>query len=232
MKNRVLILMLVAILAGGLVTGVSYVKIKDKQNKELDTKPVVVMVGDVEAFSVISEDNLKTAYVSSKFIDEFIATDIRQVKGKISTTPLYKDKPIDVRVITEKSSDVGNKQVVGVNIDYVRFAGVTVGDIVDVYWLDNNIVAERIARNAEVVRIADEKLIPLSAAASAGIIEGKNPKVVYLRIKPEEVQRVIMGSTPGNTNISLSKKSAEDFEEQVIEVEETEEERVKNNRRN
>lgn len=220
MKNKLAILLVVALLIGGVTTVYSYGKIKEHQKKELELVPIVVAATKTEPYSLLSDDSIKIEYVSSKFVDEFTATDLSEVNGKITTIPLYKDKPIDIRLIADKPEEIGNKQVVGVHIDAVRFAGVGDGDIVDIYWLDKEELspAQKIAHNVRVLRVTDEKGVPLnesiniarSAATSAGLVENKNPRIVYLLLEPEEVPYVIQGSTPGSTKISFSKKPVED----------------------
>lgn len=211
MKNRFTIIIAVALLIGVATTFIAYGKIKQQQARELELVPIVVCADNIEAYSVIASDNIKTENVSSKFVDEFTATSKEQLNGKIAIAPIFKGKPIDIRLLSDRPSEIGNKQVVGVHIDAVRFAGVTEGDTVDVYWLEGAeetpVPASKIANNAKVLKVSGDnaKSVTESAVIPIGLSE-KTPQIIYLMIDPEEVPYVIRGSIPKNTSIALSKK--------------------------
>jgi len=227
-KKRITFILILALIVGGAISIYAYKEIKAAQAKELDLTPVVVASAQIEAYSNLSPDNIKIEYVSSKFVDEFTAKNVEEITDKITMVPLYPGRPIDIRLVADKPEEIGEGQVVGVNIDSVRFAGVTEGDTVDVYRLDiENLAApaQKIASNAKVLKVTDEKNISIneanniarSAAASAGLTQVATPRIVYLLVKPEEVPYVIQGSLPGSTVISLSKKPAKDsYDKEVI----------------
>lgn len=215
-----------ALIVGVMVMGASYHMVRKQVEVATTTVNIVVPKTTIESHSIIDSDNLTTLAVPPSVVDDNTATQTSQLNGKITTTPLYPGKPIDLRVIAEKSADVGNKQVVGVYIDAARCAGVTEGDIVDVYRLTQSSQGEAapiIAANCKVLRITDEKGVPVRGASaifqgvSSEVGMAKNPRIVYLLISPSEVPYVIQGSVD-KPQIALSKKGKETAV-QVIETE-------------
>ena len=221
------IILLVSVVIGVALCVVSWGKINTYQQKQLDTVEVVVASRNIEAYSLLSNENLKTINVSSKFVDEYTVVDGESVKGKITNVPVYMGKPIDSRYVTDKPKDIGNRQVVGVYIDVVRYSGVNNGDIVDVFWVgskDKFTSATKIASNARVLKIANdsgEEIQELdgvlkSTAVSAGVAKANTPSAVYLLVRPEEVPYVIQGSNKSNSDkIALAKKS-EDTKDEAL----------------
>lgn len=219
--------LIVGLIVGVIVMGASYYMVQKQVEVATTTVSIVVPKTTIESHSIISSDNLTTLAVPPSVVDDDTATQPNQLNGKITTTPLYPGKPIDLRVIAEKPEDVGNKQVVGVYIDAARCAGVTEGDIVDVYRLAQSSQGEAapiIAANCKVLRITDEKGVPVRGASaifqgvSSEVGMAKNPRIVYLLINPAEVPYVIQGSVD-KPQIALSKKGKETAV-QVIETEE------------
>lgn len=228
MKNKLVFFLILALIVGSAISIYAYRVIKTQQAKELELTPVVVASAQIDAYSNLSPDNIKIEYISAKLVNEFTAKDMNELTDKVTMVPLYPGHPIDIRLVADKPDEIGDGQVVGVNIDSVRFAGVTEGDTVDVYWLGTENVAmpaQKIASNAKVLKVTDEKNISIaeknniarSAAASAGLVDVATPRIVYLLVKPEEVPYVIQGSQPGSSSISLSKKPAKDtYDEEVM----------------
>lgn len=219
--------LIVGLIVGVIVMGASYYMVQKQVEVATTTVSIVVPKTTIESHSIIDSDNLTTLAVPPSVVDDDTATQPNQLNGKITTTPLYPGKPIDLRVIAEKTADVGNKQVVGVYIDAARCAGVTEGDIVDVYRLTQSSQGEAapiIAANCKVLRITDEKGVPVRGASaifqgvSSEVGMAKNPRIVYLLINPAEVPYVIQGSVD-KSQIALSKKGKETAV-QVIETEE------------
>lgn len=205
--------------------GVSYYLVQKQVKTATETVKVVVPKTDIESHSVIKPENLETKSVPPSIVDENTAKTVSQLANKISTIPLYAGKPIDLRVVAEKPEEVGNKQVVGVYIDAARCAGVTEGDVVDVYRLNQTSQGEaspRVAFNCKVLRITDEKGVPVKGAsaimqdvgADVGVI--KDPRIVYLLIEPTEVPYVIQGSlSESQSLLALSKKGKATKQEAV-----------------
>lgn len=209
--------LIVALVVGVIVMGVSYHMVQKQVEVATTTVDILVPKTTIESHSVIDSDNLTTIGVPPSVVDDNTATKISQLNGKITTTPLYPGKPIDLRIIAEKTEDIGNKQVVGVYIDAARCAGVTEGDVVDVYRLTQSLQGEAapiIAANCKVLRITDEKGVPVRGASaifqgvSAEVGMSKNPRIVYLLISPSEVPYVIQGSVD-KPQLALSKKGKE-----------------------
>lgn len=221
--------LIVALVVGVIVMGASYYMVQKQVEVATTTVNIVVPKTTIESHSLINSDNLTTLAVPPNVVDDNTATKTNQLNGKITTTPLYPGKPVDLRVIAEKTEDIGNKQVVGVYIDAARCAGVTEGDIVDVYRLTQSSQGEAapmIALNCKVLRITDDKGVPVRGASaifqgvSAEVGMAKNPRIVYLLISPAEVPYVIQGSID-KPQIALSKKG----KESIVKIVETEEEK-------
>lgn len=220
MKKR--LPLIIALIAGIIIMGFSYAKIQKQVETATATVQVLVPKTNIEAYSIVTKENLAITEVPPNIIDEYTAVSPEQIDGRITTAPLYSGKPIDLRTIIAPSEDYQDKQVVGVYIDAARCAGVNEGDIVDVYRISpqsQGEAAPKIAMNCRVLRITDEKGIPVRGAsailqsASESININKNPRIVYLLIKPEEVPYVIQGSSD-QSYLSLSKKTRETFEVQ------------------
>ncbi len=169
MKNKLTIFFILAFIIGGATTFYAYKEIKAHQAQELELTPVVVASAQIEAYSNLSSDNIQIEYISSKLVDEFTARDIVELADKVTMIPLYPGHPIDIRLVADKPDDIGNSQVVGVHTDLVRFAGVSEGDTVDVYWLDSENLAspaQKIASNAKILKVTDEKNVSITEATN------------------------------------------------------------------
>ena len=235
MNKKLRVIVLVSILVGAAICFVSWGKLNDYQQRQLDMVNVVGAAKNIEAYSVLSDENLKTISVSSKFTDEYTVFDGEDIKGKVTNIPIYAGKPLDSRYITDKPKDIGDRQVVGVNIDAVRYSGVNNGDIVDVFWVGSKeqfTAAQKLASNARVLKIANnvgEEIkeidgAPKSTVVSAGLTKEDTPAIVYLLVKPEEVPYVIQGANKANADkIALAKKSEETKDIKVSDEEVTEE---------
>lgn len=208
-----------ALLIGFLAMFFGYNNTQTKIDTALETTDVVVVVSDVEAFSLLIRENLKIEKIATRLVDEHTVQSIEELIGLATTVPIYAGKPIDRRLLLDQVSKVPDgKQVVGVHIDAARAASVTEGDIVDVYWLTPNtqpVPSTPIATNARVVRVTDDKGVPVVGATAimqnvgADLGMAKDPRIVYLQVKPNEVSYVINGSHTGNSSISFAKKTGE-----------------------
>lgn len=217
------IVLIVAILIGLLAGVYSWSNIQAQISKVEETVRVVVPNSDIEVYSIITKDNLTWLNIPANMLDENTVTDPDEIIEKLTIAPLFKNKPIDKRVLVVPShTNLKNKHVVGVRVDAARMAGAVEGDLVDVYWLENNsvaITAPIIAKNARVISVTDSFGRPLRDRASGVSILDTNasanlePQIVYLLVSPEEVPFVINGASKGNTNIAFSKVPIEKREE-------------------
>lgn len=212
--------LITALIVSIAVMGLSYMKIQQQVDAATTTTNILVPKASIEAYSVVTKDNLTVISVPPNITDENTATSPEEIDGRITTAPLYAGKPIDLRTIVSKTENYDEKQVVGIYIDAARCAGVNEGDIVDVYRISPNHQGEaapKIAQNCRVLRVTDEKGTPVrgasailqSASSSVNII--KTPRIVYLLISPQEVPYVIQGSSE-QSFLSLSKKTKENID--------------------
>lgn len=206
------------IIVGLIVALFSWHMVQEQINNAEKTATIIVPNKDIEAYSVITSENLSTVQLPLRAVDKYMARDKSQIVNKVTTIPLLTKKPVDTRMLTDRKSNLGNKQVVGVYVDAARCAGVQEGDLVDVYWLQGTEIAQPsspIARNVRVLRVSDERGIPVKSSSvvaqniGADTALARAPKIVYLVLSPEEVPYVINGSAE-NSKIALSKKSKED----------------------
>ncbi len=209
-----------AILAGVAVALFSWFTLNKQIQRTQTTVSVVVPKEDIDAFAIISPDELVIKEVLSISADKYTARKIHEVAGMLTTAPLYAGKPVDVRYLEEPSEDTGNYHVVGVNIDAARAAGVKAGDVVDVYWLKPEQGAwapaqasQLIAANVRVLRVCDERGQPimeeaktLQSAVGGVVAPSREPKIVYLAVRPEDVPLIIGGSAAKSTSIALVRK--------------------------
>lgn len=187
-----------------------------------ETVTVVVPKRDLEAYSVIRASDLVFKDVPSTVVDGFVVRKADEAAGKIATAPLYAGKLIDRRVLAEPFQGIGRWQVVGVNVSAARCAGVRAGDIVDVYWLRPEQGAWApsqasllVARDARVLKVCDERGQEIGdsppvvqQAVGAVAPAGREPRVVYLLVRPEDVPCVIGGAAEKSAFIALARKLA------------------------
>ncbi len=216
--------MIFALIISLAAFGFSYAKIQQHIEASTTTVRVLVPKDTIEAYSVVTSDNLTTIAVPPNITDENTALSPEQIEDRIAVAPLYAGKPIDIRTVISKAEDLEEKQVVGVYIDPARCAGVNEGDLVDIYRISptsQGEAAPKIAQNCRVLRVTDDKGVSTrgvsvvqSAAASANLT--KPPRIVYLLVSPQEVPYVIQGSAE-QSYLSLSKKTKETIDP-VVEV--------------
>lgn len=216
MRNKIPLIL--ALLIGIVVMMFSYNLMQKQVEEATTTVAILVPKSDIEAYSIVTAENLTTLQVPPSIVDANTVVEFGDITDKVCTVPLYTNKPIDIRNIADKPSEIGNKQVVGVYIDAARCAGVVDGDLVDVYRVNPGTQGEAaplIAQNARVIRVTDEKGVPVKGAsavlqsAETAISVVKNPRIVYLLVTPNEVPQVIQGSLADTNNLALSKKGQE-----------------------
>lgn len=215
MKRR--IPLVITLFIGIAIMAFSYSAVNKQVKTATTTINVVVPLDNIEAYSTINSKNLTIKAVPPSIVDKNTVRRLSQIANKICTSPLYSGKPIDIRTIAQKPDDIGNKQVIGVYIDAARCAGVTEGDIVDVYRVGEAAqgeAAQKIAVNSRVMRITDEKGVAVKSTilseVGGGVGVTVNPRIVYLMVNPLEVPYVIQGTVDKSKSlIALSKKSKE-----------------------
>ena len=191
------------------------------------TVAVIVPKQDIQAYSSITADNLTAENIPLASADNYTARSAGQVSNMVATAQLYAGKPIDLRLLAKPSDSTGNFEVVGVNVDAARSVGVKPGDIVDVYWLQAQQGAWvpgqgsiPVAGNVRVLRVCDEHGQPINEGQSSSALSSvgaaisppasyKEPKIVYLLVRPEDVAKVIGGSGDKNASIAFARKSSE-----------------------
>jgi len=223
---------LLAVVVGLAVAVFAWNALHRQVTEARQTVRVVVPKHDIGAYSVVNASDLGTKEVPPSAVDGFTVRKAGEAAGKVATAPLYAGKPIDRRVLAEPSGDVGGRQVVGVNVDAARCAGVRAGDVVDVYWLRPeqgawapSQSAVLVARDVRVLKVCDERgqevegsPSVLQGAVGAVAAARKEPKVVYLLVKPEDVPKVIGGAAEKSAFIALARKSAPSAAETEQEV--------------
>lgn len=180
---------------------------------------IVVPKRDIAAYEQLTEDNLGIKQVPVGSVDAKVAVEVSQILGKVTTVPLYAGEQIRLERLIEKRMIDLNKHHVAVNINLTRsVAGtLTPGDLVDVYWVVDNIPPSGpIAKNCIVIKITDgQGLTTIKPQQQPSIgLEGANtttslPAVVVLAVNPTEVPQVVKGSADKSIEIVLVKKLKE-----------------------
>lgn len=213
----------IAVLAGITVALFAWYNLNKQVRQTQTTVKIVVPKEDIEAYSVLSPEKLTAKEVLRLSVDKYTAQEIGDASGMLTTAPLYAGKSVDTRYLAKPNEDVGSYQVVGVNIDAARAAGVKTGDIVDVYWLNPEQIAwapaqtsQLIANNVRVLRVCDdrgqaitEKTKTIQASVGSVVTPIQVPRIVYLLVKPEDVPLIIGGSATKSASIALARKSSE-----------------------
>ncbi|NPV89596.1 MAG: hypothetical protein HPY50_02315 [Firmicutes bacterium] len=208
-----------------LIVGVyGWLSINKRVAEASKTVSIPVLARNIDPYSKINREDLTTINVSASIVDANTAANAEELVNKVTIAPIYKDKPIDKRLLVTQDSSAGNYYVVGVNVDPTRSAGVQPGDLVNVYWIQqsntqngqqlNNVL---MAAGVRVLKVCDDKGQPIDTKPSAGNtgVQGamssvvattaKPPSIVYLAVKPEEASRVVGGASPKNVNLALVK---------------------------
>lgn len=184
---------------------------------------VPVPARDVDAYTVIKKEDMAPVNIPSTAVDDYTVLKLDEAVNKVTLSPLYRGKPIDRRSLADPDSNAGNYQVVGINVDPARAAGVRPGDLVDVYWLP----PERggwtpdggtslVAKGVRVLKVCDEKGNPveepggaIQQAVTGAVAPRRGVAIVYLAVRPEDVARVIGGAAPKSASIALARRSGE-----------------------
>jgi pilus assembly protein CpaB len=197
------------------VGGWLYLQSYLETHKDMVSLPVAAR--DIAPYTTITGDDItyKEFIAGSEQADAI--TDPREAIGKITTAALQKGWQINKKVLASKDI-YGNQRQIGVNVDAARAAGVKPGDLVDVYWLlpETGVwtgkTAALVAENVRVIAVCDQKGARLDRDNNKQMVTptSNEPRVVYLLVKPEDVDKVIGGSGPKNASIALAVKRKED----------------------
>lgn len=217
-----------ALLVGIGIALFAYTAINKQVEVATQTVEIVVLKSDVDALSVISSKNITTKSVPPNIVDEFTATKVSQVENMFVATPQYAGKAIDLRNVIDPKEDIQDKQVVGIYTDAARYAGVTEGDIVDIYRLDPvaGNASPCIAYDSRILKIIDNRGITVQKLSSSVVTETgalSEPHIAYVLVNPGEVSLVIQGSSDQNqSHLAFAKKSKESMPDAIEEVVEEE----------
>jgi len=197
------------------------------------TVKVPVAARNIDTYSKIAKEDLQETDVPRTTLDSYTAIKTEEIIGKIALAPLYQGKPIDRRSLTLPESGAGNFYVVGINVDPARTAGVSPGDMVDVYKLPQQAATNKkdalvpvlLADNVRVLKICDDKGVAINeikdektesqgigtaqqvvTKAATSAAPRRSAAIVYLAVRPEHVQAVIEGSQPKSTLLALAKR--------------------------
>lgn len=212
-----------AIILGLAAALIAWSQVNRQVTEARQTVTVVALNKDLDAYTAIKIEDLTPVSLPTAAVDNYAATKPEEVAGKIALAPLFKGKPVDKRSLADPGSSAGNYQVIGINVDPARAAGVRAGDIVDVYWLlperggwtpEN--ATYKVAGGVRVLKVCDEKGIPLEEPGGpvqqtfvGTVTPKKSASIVYLAVRPEDVPRVIGGSAPKSASIALAKRTNE-----------------------
>ncbi|MHB1126964.1 MAG: Flp pilus assembly protein CpaB [Bacillota bacterium] len=212
--------LLVAIVLGLAVAGVSAYFLLNFAADYQEFTQIVVPKKEIPAFSQLTQDNLGIKKVPIGSVGSNVVVEPSQVLGKITTVPLYTGEQIRLeRLIKEELADT-SRQNVSVNINLTRSIGgiVSPGDVVDVYWIvDEGTPGAVLATDSRVLALLDGQGNNLSMGSNS-LLDQVNPTqleqaglpaIVILAVKPDEVPQVIRGSADQSGGIVLVKKLKE-----------------------
>jgi len=206
---------LIAILMGLIIAGIGMFFLMNKFNiHQVQYSDVIIPTKQMEAYKKITENDVKVASIPVNSLGNNVAVNLSQVIGKIPLRNININEQINLGLLTEEYMVNKDCHQVSVNVSLNRSIGGTIreGDIVDVFWIeDDNIPASILTRNAIVLRVSDNEGNNLQTNSLNLLREQKVaiPAVVVLSVKPSDVPDVIKGSIDGSTGIVLVKKLKE-----------------------
>lgn len=207
------------------VAGYSTLELKGYLEKNRPHEQVLVARNDIMPYAVVTANDLGYANLPAGSKLPGSIQDPKQVVGKKATATIFKNEQILPQKLAESPLSLNpDEREVGVPTDLVQAVGMTVrpGNNVDVYWLPEEKKglptkdqpgiqqAQLIAENAVVVDVINKNNASVFSAAPAPQEErnrsngGNAPAVVVLKVKNEEVQRIV--TSVGNGTIYLSKR--------------------------
>ncbi|MBO8160679.1 MAG: Flp pilus assembly protein CpaB [Thermosipho sp. (in: Bacteria)] len=216
---------IIALIVGFFVAGVSVYYLLNYAANYQELTQIVVPKEEIGPYVQITSNQIKIKSVPVGSIGENIAVDSSQVIGKVTTVPLYPGEQIRLERLADKEIIDANKHHVGININLTRSVGGTIapGDLVDVYWIQNNFApGSLLAENARVLKVMDNAGRPVNKSYSENVLEQAKgnsglPAVVVLAVDADEVPGILRGSADESKNIVLVKKlkAGENHDKQV-----------------
>jgi Flp pilus assembly protein CpaB len=194
------------LLLGLAISGFFYFQLNSKLEKQKSpTVQIVVPAKDIPAYKEITTADIKLKEVPEEMGTEDIAKTPETVLGFYADTTLYAELPIKLnRIIKDKN--ILNRDIVAINIDYVRSAAAKPGDIVDVYFIK--------AEAANWTAVSSEKVASDVIVISIEDADGNRPEkgksktaVAVLAVSPAYTDKVVPGAIKDNTRYVLSVKN-------------------------
>jgi len=178
---------------------------------------IVVPKRDISAYEQLTEENLGIKQIPVGSVDNKVAVEASQILGKTTTVPLFAGEQIRLERLVDKQIIDINKHQVAVNVNLTRSVAGSLkpGNLVDVYWVeDNNYSSGPIAQNCIVMKVTDGQGLSTTEPIQTSSIAGTQstvslPAVVLLAVNPTEVPKVVKGSADKSVEIVLVKKLKE-----------------------
>jgi Flp pilus assembly protein CpaB len=194
------------LLLGLAISGFFYFQLESKLHTQKPTTvKIVVPAKDIPAHKEITTADIKLKEVPQEMGTEDIAKTPESVLGFYADTTLYAELPIKLnRIIKDKN--ILNRDIVAINIDYVRSAAAKPGDIVDVYFIKAEaanwtaVSSEKVASDVIVISIED--------ADGNKLEKGKSKTAVaVLAVSPSFTEKVVPGAVKDNARYVLAVKN-------------------------
>ena len=187
---------------GLAISGFFYLQLNNKiQEQKLATVKIVVPARDIPAYKEITTADIKLKDVPAEMGTEDIVKNPESVLGCYPDATLYAELPIKAaRIINDKS--VINRDIIAINIDYVRSAAAKPGDTVDVYYVAAE-ASNWSASSSEKVA-SDVKVVSIEDADGNKPDKGKaKTAVAVLAVSPAYTGKIVPGAIKDNTRYVL-----------------------------
>jgi len=211
--------LLIAVVIGLAVTGTSVYYLLRFSATYQETTKIVVPTTELPPYTKITESNIRMKSVQVASVSSNAARDPSQVLGKTNISKLFEGEQISLERLTDSNMIDTFKVHAAVNVNLTRSVGgmIRPGDIVDVYWVkDEMSPAGLLAENSQVIKVTDNSGKDVLERKNANVLEQAQsgvgtglPAVAVLAVKPSEVVEVLRGSADESKGLTLVKKFKE-----------------------
>jgi pilus assembly protein CpaB len=214
MRNRIVAVMAIAILAGGSLAYGTYnfMQAAPAQAASMPTQPVVVAAADLQLGTALTKDDLQVVAFPQGAVPEGTFSQPDDLIGRGLIVPLVKNEPVLGAKLASKEAGAGLPPVIP---EGMRAVSVRVNEVVGVagYVLPGNRVdvvataspTESRSDTTSKVVLSNVQVLTAGTRMEQGQDDNKPTQVtvVTLLVDPEAAERLALASTEGKIQLAL-----------------------------